>query len=200
MRRPARMCYGGGMSSAGLKDAMEQAPAPGSPATQVCAPEPEEAELRSRALYDQDEYGWLLQQAALLRAGRLEEVDRASLAEFLTDMAGSHRNAFQSAMTVLLHHMLKVLVQPERTTRSWLLTVRVQQRQARFVMKENPGMRQRLPALYVEAYADARGDVAAETGIAISRLPADNPWTLDEALAFVPPEPPPRARRAAQSG
>ena len=43
-------------------------------------------------------------------------------------------------------------------------------------------------------------DAAAETGIAINRFPADNPWTLDEALAFVPPEPPPRARRAARRG
>lgn len=192
MRRPARMCYGGGMSSAGLKGAMEQAPG---------SPEPEEAELRSRALYDLDEYGWLLQQANLLRAGRLGEIDRASLAEFLTDMAASHQHAFRSAMTVLLHHMLKVLAQPEKMTRSWLLTIRVQQRQARLVMESNPGMRQHLPELCAKAYADARGDAAAETGIAINRFPADNPWTLDEALASVPPEPPPpRARRAARRG
>ncbi len=155
----------------------------------------------ARALYDQDEYGWLLQQAGLLRAGRLEEVDRASLAEFLTDMASSHRHAFRSAMTVLLHHMLKVLVQPERVTRSWLLTIRTQQQQqAQFVMKENPGMRPRLPGLYAEAYADARHRASVETGTALSRFPADNPWTLDEALAFVPPEPAPRGRRAARKG
>ena len=61
-------------------------------------------------------------------------------------------------------------------------------------------MRQHLPELYAKAYADARGDAAAETGIAISRFPEINPWTLDEALAFVPPEPPPRARRAARRG
>ena len=190
-------------------DTADWAQAPDSPAKlqvcapakpEVCAPASEEAELRSRASYDQDEYGWLLQQAGLLRAGRLEQLDRASLAEFLTDMAASHRHAFRSAMTVLLHHMLKVLVQPERITRSWLLTIRVQQRQARLVMESNPGMRQYLPELCAKAYADARGDAAAETGIALSRFPADNPWTLDEALAFVPPEPAPRGCRAARKG
>ena len=150
----------------------------------------------ARARRDADEHGWLLEQAGLLRAGRLEEVDRALLAEFLTDMASTHRHAFRSAMTVLLHHMLKALVQPERMTRSWLLTIRVQQQHARFLMKENPGMRQYLPDLYANAYADARGNASVETGIALDRFPMDNPWTLDDALAFVPPEPLPRGRRA----
>ena len=152
------------------------------------------------ALYDQDEYGWLLQQAGLLRAGRVGEVDRASLAEFLTDMARSHRHAFQGAMTVLLHHMLKVLVQPERATRSWLLAISVQQQQVQLVMDGNPGMCQHLPELCAKAYADARRRASIETGIALSRFPADNPWTLEAALAFAPPPPPPRAHRAARRG
>ena len=149
-----------------------------------------------RAHYEQDEYGWLVEQAGLLRAGRVAEIDRASLAEFLTDMASTHQTTWQSAMTVLLHHMLKVLAQPERLTRSWLLTITVQQQQAQLVAEKNPGMRQYLPTLYAKAYADARRRAAAETGIALGRFPVDNPWTLEEAMAFVPPEPPPRGRRA----
>ena len=168
------------MSNAGSRDVMEWTQLPSKTA---------------RAFYDQDEFGWLLQQADLLREGRMGEIDRASLVEFLTDMARTHQHAFRSAMTVLLHHMLKVLVQPERMTRSWLLSIRVQQREARLLVKDNPGMRQSLPELYADAYADARGDAAAETGIAISRFPADSPWTLEEALAFVPPDPPPRGRK-----
>lgn len=155
---------------------------------------------RSGAIYDQDEFGWLQQQADLLRAGRLDEIDRVSLIEFLTAMALTHRNAFQSAMTVLLHHMLKVLVQPEKTTRSWLLTIRVQQRHSRLLVKDNPGMRQYLSDLYVEAYSDARGDASIETGIEISRFPEDNPWTMDEALAFMPPEPPPHGLKVTRKG
>jgi hypothetical protein len=172
--------------------------APGHGALEEAAPAGTPPQARAR--YHEDEYGWLMEQAGLLRAGRLEEIDRASLVEFLTDMASTHRTAWQSALTVLLHHMLKALVQPERMTRSWLLTIRVQQRQARLLMEDNPGMRQYLPTLYAKAYADARGDASAETGIAIGRFPVDNPWALDDALAFVPPEPPPRRRRAARTG
>lgn len=155
----------------------------------------EPASHRSRACYGQEKFGWLQQRADLLRAGRLDEIDRVSLIKFLTDMALTHRDAFQGAMTVLLHHMLKVLVQPERTTRSWLLTIRVQQRHFRILIEGNPGLRQYLPDLYVEAYSDARGDAFAETGVEMSRFPQDNPWTMDEALSFVPPGPPPHGRK-----
>ncbi len=190
------------MSSAGSKDVTGWTQAPGHAAPEDAQPAQigEPISHRSRALYDQDEFGWLLEQAALLRTGRLDEIDRVSLVEFLTDMALTHRNAFQSAMTVLLHHMLKVLAQPEKTTRSWLLTIRVQQRHSRLLIEENPGMRRYLPALYVEAYSDARGDASVETGIEISRFPKDNPWTMDEALAFVPPEPPPHGRKVPRRG
>ena len=67
---------------------------------------------------DGDEFAWLLHQAGLLRAGRLGEIDRQPLAEFLTDMARSHQDAAESAMKVLLQHLLKIAVQPERMTRS----------------------------------------------------------------------------------
>ena len=150
----------------------------------------------ARARYEEDEYGWLIEQAGLLREGRVDEIDRASLVEFLTDMAGNKRDAFRSAMAVLLHHMLKVLAQPERMPRSRALTIVEQQQQAQFIMEDEPGMQQHLPGLYAKAYSAARRRAAAETGIVLSRFPADNPWTMDDALAYAPPEPLPRGRRA----
>lgn len=149
----------------------------------------------TRALYDEDEFGWMLQQAGLLRAGRLDEIDRHSLAEYLTDMARSKQAALRSMMIVLLQHMLKVTMQPERVTRSWRLTINVQRREIAFLHQDEPGMRQHIPGLYAQAYAAAREDAAIETGIEISRFPTDNPWTLDEALTVPLPEPAPRGRK-----
>lgn len=153
-----------------------------------------------RALYEEDEFGWMLQQADLLRANRLDEIDRHSLAEYLTEMARSKQAAFRSAMTVLLQHMLKARMQPERMTRSWLLTINVQRREIRFLMGDEPGMRQYLPGLYAQAYPGAREDAAIETGIAISRFPTDNPWTMDEVLTVPLPEPAPRGRKVKRKG
>ncbi len=163
----------------------------------------------ARADYHRDQFGWMLQQAELLRAGRLDDLDRHSLAELLTDMAGSDKRAFKSAMRVLLQHMLKVLMQPEKLTRSWLYSIAVQQAEARDLIEAEPGMRPFLPGLYAAAYPDARRLASVETGIALTRFPADNPWSMDEALAYVPPIPAPRGakrqknrsmRRAAEAG
>ncbi len=184
------------MSSAGSKDVTGRTPAPGEaePAQIGTPPHP------SKARYDQDEFGWLLEQADLLREGRLDEIDRASLVEFLTDMAHSKKHEFRGMMTVLLHHLLKVVVQPEKVTRSWLLTIVEQQQEAQFLIEDEPGMRRYLPDLYAQAYPVARRRASIETGIGIDRFPKDNPWTLEAALAFMPPATPPRGRKVTRKG
>ena len=143
----------------------------------------------ARADYHRDQFGWMLQQADLLRAGRLDEIDRHSLAELLTDMAGSDKRAFKSAMRVLLQHMLKALVQPEKLTRSWIYSIAAQQAEASDLIETEPGMGPFLLDLYAAAYVGARRLASVETGIALSRFPTENPWSMEEALAYVPPEP-----------
>ena len=91
--------------------------------------------------------------------------------------------------------MLKVVVQPEKPTRSWLYTTAVQQDEVGSLTKQHPGMRPHLASIYADAYPRADRSAAAETGIPETRFPADNPWTLYEALAYMPPEPPPRGRK-----
>lgn len=166
-------------------------------------PTSEEAALRSTAepeargsLYDTDEYSWLVRQADLLRDGRLEDLDRLNLIEFLSGMAQDHKSTFESAARVLLHHLLKLRTQPERLTRSWALTIAEQQVRAEKVIANNPGMKPLLPKLYRDAYKDAVRLAAAETGVPKHEFPAQNPWTMAEALAFVPPAPKPRGRRS----
>ena len=172
------------MSSTGSKDAVKWTQAPSNTA---------------RALYEQDEFGWLLEQADLLRDGRLDEIDRVSLVEFLTEMARNKKREFRSAITVLLQHLLKVALQPEKITPSWLLTIDERQEEAQFLIEDEPGMRQYLPDLYAKAYPVARRRASIETGIGIDRFPVDNPWTLDEALTFVSPAPP-RGRKVMRKG
>jgi hypothetical protein len=58
-------------------------------------------------LYEADETAWLDAMADLVRQGRLEELDYAHLAEYLTDMARSDRREVESRLTTLLEHLLK---------------------------------------------------------------------------------------------
>ncbi len=190
------------MSSAESKDVTGRTHGPGNTAPEEAEPAQigEPVSHRSRALYDQDEFGWLLEQADLLRDGRLDEIDRVSLVEFLTEMARNKKREFRSAVTVLLQHLLKVVMQPDKMTRSWLLTIDEQQEEAQSLIEDEPGMRQYLPDLYAKAYPVARRRASIETGIGIDRFPVDNPWTMDAALTFVPPELPPRSRKVTRKG
>ena len=72
-----------------------------------------------RAHYDTDLYSWALQQAGLLRAGRLSEIDAPNIAEELVDVGNEQYDKLESALAVLLMHLLKWDRQPERRSRSW---------------------------------------------------------------------------------
>ena len=64
-------------------------------------------------LYETDTYAWAMQQAALLRAGRLSEADIANIAEEMEDLGKSQRRQLRNCMVVLLAHLLKWRAQPE---------------------------------------------------------------------------------------
>lgn len=147
-------------------------------------------QLPSRApesLRERDEYAWLEQQAALLRSVRHDEIDRASLAQYLDDMMASYRDDVESHLRVLLLHMLKVRHQPAKISGSWRSSIVVQQADAAKKIKRSLGMKPHLADMYADAYRVARLQAAAETGIDEKVFPPESPWTLDEALSYVPP-------------
>ncbi|MEJ7138688.1 DUF29 domain-containing protein [Comamonadaceae bacterium SL12-8] len=54
--------------------------------------------------YDTDIVAWANEQAALIRAGRLEELDLDNLAEEILDVGNSEKRELVSRMAVLLGH------------------------------------------------------------------------------------------------
>jgi len=57
------------------------------------------------ALYDRDIVAWAEEQAHLLRAGRLAELDIEHLAEEIEDLGKSEQRALASRLSVLLAHL-----------------------------------------------------------------------------------------------
>ena len=134
------------------------------------------------ALYEADETAWLEATADLIRSGRLTEVDLNTLAEYLTDMAKRDRREVFSRLVVLLSHLLKWEHQPDQRPRSWRGTILEQQRELRQLL-ESGTLRNHALAVFAEAYADARKQAAAETGLPRSAYPEECRWNLDSALA-----------------
>lgn len=130
--------------------------------------------------YEQDFYGWTQEQAALLRAGRLADLDIDNLIEEIETMGRSEKRELESRLTVLLVHLLKWHYQPVRRSRSWNLTIDGQRIRFFRVFSDNPGLKPLLPDLLANAYRLARVDVSKETGMDIKTFPVDCPWDFQQ--------------------
>lgn len=130
--------------------------------------------------YDTDFYAWAIEQAALLRAGRLQEVDVENVAEEIEDLSKRERRELTSRLTVLLAHLLKWQLQPERRGRSWRLTIAEQRDAIHDHLEENPSLRGQLTQILGRAWRSGLRTAQNETDIDLDVFPRSNPWTLEQ--------------------
>jgi hypothetical protein len=138
--------------------------------------------VATATLYEADETAWLEAAADLIRQGRFDEIERETLAEYLTDMAKRDRREVFSRLVMLLSHLLKWEYQPDHRSGSWRGTILEQQRELRQLL-ESGTLRNHAIAVFAEAYTDARKQAAAETALARTAFPEECGWDLDSALA-----------------
>jgi hypothetical protein len=131
---------------------------------------------------ERDIYSWSLHQAELLRAGRLTEIDAAAIAEEIDDVGEEQYDKLESALRVLMLHLLKWDHQPEKRSRSWAASVREQRRRVVRQLRKNPGLRSRLDEALGEAYEDARDEATSETGLPLKIFPLRRPFEYSEVM------------------
>lgn len=137
---------------------------------------------KSRTAYEADFSRWLLEQAELIRSGRLSEIDARNVAEELEGMARSEFRSLKSALRVLILHMLKWDFQPERRSASWINTIEEQRNEFADVIDDNPSLKPRREEALAKAYRQARLGAARETGLRPDQFPAACPYSLAEVL------------------
>jgi uncharacterized protein DUF29 len=140
------------------------------------------AVTHARPRYERDLYGWATEQAALLRAGRIADADTQHIAEELDDVGSEQYDKLESALRLILLHLLKWDHQPARRTRSWWASITVQRNHARRVLRKNPGLKPHVKTATADAYEDARVEAAAQTRLAPRKFPANCPYTWDEIM------------------
>ena len=84
---------------------------------------------------------WALANAALLREGRVAEVDIAHIVEELEDLGKSERRALASHLRVLLAHLLKWQFQPGLRGPSWRLSIDNTRRDIQLILDDSPSLR-----------------------------------------------------------
>src|SRR5580698_11209673 len=105
--------------------------------------------------HDRDFYAWANKQAALLRAGKLDEADFEHIAEEIESMGRTEKRELVSRLSVLLLHLLKWRFQPEKRGPSWEASIRVQRNRLADHLDDNPSLKPLLPKALASAYRDA---------------------------------------------
>ena len=138
--------------------------------------------------YDTDYYGWALEQAALLRAGRLAAADIENIAEEIESLGRSEKRELVNRLSFLLLHLLKWQAQPTHRGTSWRLTIEEQRARLDDHLADNPSLKATIQDSHRRAYRLAILGAARETGFDRKMFPSTCPWTYEQVAdpAFWP--------------
>ncbi|WP_428540494.1 DUF29 domain-containing protein [Rhodopila sp.] len=132
-------------------------------------------------LYERDVLAWSQHQADLLRrlghGERVNDVDWANVAEEIEDVGLSELHSVESFLNLMMVHLLKLNVWPDSPAcghlRGEIAAFRNNAKR-----RLAPSMRQRVDIAVL--YADAVEQIRA--GDPEARVPAENPFTVDQLL------------------
>ncbi len=141
-----------------------------------------QARLPDEVDYDADLAGWAYAQADLLRALRPAGIDWANIAEELKDLGNSQFKAFSSALAIIIHHMLKWDMQPERRGNSWARSIRNHRNEAKYDLRTNPSFKSRIDEALDMAWQRGVSDASGEMDIPLRQMPETNPYTWDDIM------------------
>ncbi|AFZ30469.1 protein of unknown function DUF29 [Gloeocapsa sp. PCC 7428] len=142
-------------------------------------------------LYDIDFYAWTQEQAKLLRDCKWHELDLPNLIEEIESLGKQQRQELRNRLSILIGHLLKWEYQPQRRSRSWLSTIRVQRREIQQLLQENPSLKSYLQEAVLIAYQNGKDLAVGETNLPDKTFPVECTYTLEEILSdsFFPGEP-----------
>ena len=133
-------------------------------------------------LYETDFHLWLQRQAALLQARDFAQLDLPNLIEEIDAMGASQRHELEHRLDILITHLLKCKLQPQRLSRSWIKTIVEQRKRIRRLLKKMPSLHATLDDAIADAYADAVLSAAVETSLPRSSFPPDLPFSHQQLL------------------
>lgn len=132
--------------------------------------------------YERDFYGWLMQNAKLMREGNFSKIDAGNIAEELESMGKSEKRELINRLAILLAHLLKWRYQTTKRSTSWKNTIAVQRIDIYGLLEDSPSLRHEIEEKIAVAYEKAILGAENETGIEKSRFPEQCPFTLDQML------------------
>ncbi|WP_174297152.1 DUF29 domain-containing protein [Sphingomonas bacterium] len=136
----------------------------------------------SRPTADSDFAAWIYDQAAALREGRFVDLDIDDIADEVESLAKRDFRALQSAIRLILLHMLKWDRQPGERGNSWRRSINAARKRVYSELASSPSFRRRVPEAIAFVYPGAREDASDETGVFLQLFPLTCPYTWEEIM------------------
>jgi hypothetical protein len=130
--------------------------------------------------YEADFYLWCFEQAENLRQGRFAMADLPNIIEELESMGREQRYKLESSYRLIIAHLLKWQYQPQLRSSSWEITIVRERANVMRRERDAPSLRAQARQLVESVYPDARKEAQIETGLPLSTLPAECPYSLDQ--------------------
>lgn len=139
------------------------------------------------SLYDTDFSGWADKTAQLLGEKRFGEIDLPALIEEVQDLAGRHRDAYESHVQTIIAHFLKLAYAPDAiyayNERVWQQSIRVARINIRKLLRRNASAARDRDEALLNAFEDAREIVQGECDdFGAVDWPEVCPWPLEQLL------------------
>ena len=144
---------------------------------------------RSAHTYERDTFAWAMEQARLIRAGRLDLIDAENVAEEIESVGTSVRSELKKRVRTIVEHLLKLESSPAlEPRRGWRETVLRSRRDLTDVLEDSPSLRPELRRLLSPLQDETARFTAqllegvGESNVRIERRMASGGYTLDQIL------------------
>ena len=134
------------------------------------------------AAYDDDFALWSVQQAALVRAGRFERVDRTNIAEELESLARTEQRHVEKFLGILLTNLLKWNKQPGDRSGNWRSSIASWRHALLDVLEGSPSLASYPAEVLDEVYVGARARASEETTVYLHLFAEACPYTIEQIL------------------
>ena len=136
----------------------------------------------SSATDEKDVYAWLQETIDLVKAGRLEELDRDILIDELESMGKRDRRELMSRLVIPITRLLKRAYQPEHRGSGWIGSIAAQRLRILGQLEDSLSLRTLVPETLASAYPKAVSLAAKETGLPPDHFPSRCPYPPESLL------------------
>ncbi|RJF66287.1 DUF29 domain-containing protein [Rhodopseudomonas palustris] len=126
--------------------------------------------------YETDYYGWIQDQIALLKAGRLSEIDVQNIAEEIKGVGTRQYDRLENAARALIYNLLKWDLQPDRRSQSMVFSIDAHRDRIARLLDRNPSLAVRAPEALAEGYHYAIYDMIRDSDLPDSAFAPDCPY------------------------